>query len=900
MPSFYEPTKSYQDHFSKGALPERDPFLEGPLLLAQSRAEGLKLALRSNAGNGNKYRLRFTNCVLRLFSKKIDRLAAGSITAAVSCDVWREYTQWIASEKEDPLRALRMGANLVTLFGWAKTCGAEALFDQGCKAVFRDAEDRLLIRGALNFFLRNKTVLLGEALKHYCAARAQVEKTLCEEQFSAILKNESYVFGSGVFFSWGGEPKWWPQVITALTLALSSVQRIVGDIRAYLAIPEGRNRNSVKKCDAVWFELIRLQADHAVRMTFFDMISNTNDLRKSANVVEFWHDCLLGSVHKQINKEDLKKITQDSELWGLPRGLLLRTVSFWEKNREEINCSLYDSLHIACWLVGRDSPEMTPKDWDVFDAVAKILLRHHRTDCVPYMSHLLLRKIIDAQDLYPNFLSDFERNLARGVPKESLNEVVITYRLRALMDIIRTEDVSPDLIRQFDQLVTLDTPPYELQSKGYERSRRWVEDDFRRIDDVALGFSAVRLETQRLAPNIPSRWERFGNTLFKESHRISIPASSGTVAFIQREMQPEKIWLRGNSAEPFEEYKKAWPWAYQEIGLLSRAEFLFTQNLIAVWIRGASSACEIGGRGYGLVFLNNHQQDFYMRRAVLVRKDLLYDAVNFWKTAQHERSSHLEPKLVHMLRRQPYSSSSNSILEITSDSVFAGGFANAFQPGTAPYHEWERRLFHIETQDRVGHIHKSHRLGGYTEFNSAELDQQLRGLRYAEIVVHRCLRTLLNIFDLYRLAQATEHRGELLGPGWSGASFEEGEDPDTETWVQQPGALQSLMDVYVSRSNLRKRGASLAEFPILCSVHPLRYAQIPDARITLNSRTLVLGVTDDAGRRTEYQLPEDIENGRERIEAIWAQHVIPHLRNYQPDLRLYLPSQLSSLPSFMP
>jgi hypothetical protein len=80
----------------------------------------------------------------------------------------------------------------------------------------------------------------------------------------------------------------------------------------------------------------------------------------------------------------------------------------------------------------------------------------------------------------------------------------------------------------------------------------------------------------------------------------------------------------------------------------------------------------------------------------------------------------------------------------SSNSVFGGGLSNARQPNSQPLHSWENELRRRHTEDRAGHIHKTHRSGRYDSLWTDNLSSLLEPFRND----HKSLYNIMSRFDM--------------------------------------------------------------------------------------------------------------------------------------------------------
>jgi hypothetical protein len=231
-------------------------------------------------------------------------------------------------------------------------------------------------------------------------------------------------------------------------------------------------------------------------------------------------------------------------------------------------------------------------------------------------------------------------------------------------------------------------------------------------------------------------------------------------------------------------------------------------------------------------------------------------------------------------------------VDLGSPSVAGGGLVNGFRAGQPPYHEWEAALPAYETRDRAGHVHKSHRLGGYRVRlgGDPELDRALQPLRDGNDLVFDIASSYLNLLDIFFLSFATWHRGDTL----DAIDFESAYDQDDRQQLAEtdeaepfnPRNTRILTTAYAVHDQLVARRAPRSEFRVYCSANPLHLYPPPDAAVTLDTLDMRLVVRGAEGRR-EISLARDRVGSRERAELLWVSHVLTYLRRTGFDLRPY-------------
>lgn len=233
-----------------------------------------------------------------------------------------------------------------------------------------------------------------------------------------------------------------------------------------------------------------------------------------------------------------------------------------------------------------------------------------------------------------------------------------------------------------------------------------------------------------------------------------------------------------------------------------------------------------------------------------------------------------------------------NLLDLTYGSVIGGGLCNAYQPRSSPHYEWERAAnASYGWTDSWGHVHKSFRLGGYSQMGRS-LDESLRDARKLHSAVYGVVRplqdylsaagfalsfykmgsTLISDTDLRQTTQERQQeqqdadRGEEL-------SFE-----DALAFQQRPVheyRYRMLEETYRWYRGAKEQGWQREQFPILHFAWVLDPNSLPPAsqrKFEIDLATMVLKTPEGS-----FQLPKDGNGMGEEERELWRQYVVPFL-----------------------
>jgi hypothetical protein len=467
---------------------------------------------------------------------------------------------------------------------------------------------------------------------------------------------------------------------------------------------------------------------------------------------------------------------------------------------------------------------------------------------------------------------------------------------KKILDLLReSDDVKLErLAKKIGSEIYADSPPYSLEDENGNRhpDMQRVLSETRRVMyrayELSYGFGALTYEARRIGKNSTWLLKRFGEDAFNvvfdvfTKHMNKFPGH-GTVLSGLNESRVFALDLSAieHGGDPLHLYKDAWPWAANEFDDLQNTTYTFTRGFIAV--THPNTKYSIAGRQLSYIVFNEHFYGAGMPRAILAPSEVLGDLL---MPSLQNRSLVRLPTDANDIMKSPaefLAKFGDRYIDVTSASNLGGGLCNAFLPGSEPFHEWERYR-QDETHDTLGHVHKSHILGGYQSTMTTELDEALKPLRVAHDEVYRVTTAYQNLFDLFRLAHTFWHTGQT-------SSNEPDDDGETEaqpletadsTELQiNPHSYRMLHQAYVWFKEFGQIGKDEKEqCPVLCSAYALDYWNHPSAEITLDTYSMELRVSGDV-----YQLPQ-VEKLDDEGRLTWISNVLPLLDGIK-DLRFY-------------
>jgi hypothetical protein len=189
-----------------------------------------------------------------------------------------------------------------------------------------------------------------------------------------------------------------------------------------------------------------------------------------------------------------------------------------------------------------------------------------------------------------------------------------------------------------------------------------------------------------------------------------------------------------------------------------------------------------------------------------------------------------------------------------------------------------------ETKDAYGHVHKSHRFGGYQRELNQRMEESLKPLREAHAIVRDASQHCQALFDLLLISQTYWHRGFTLPRQLDDDSGTETKlvlEPDSTSPERdlaasyQPASARMLEQAFAIHNSLAERDAPSSEFPVLC-ITDATWASGRPRRAILDSESMTyfdgvswqpLSLWDDDPYESNREPWHEILDQLERIEG---------------------------------
>jgi hypothetical protein len=465
----------------------------------------------------------------------------------------------------------------------------------------------------------------------------------------------------------------------------------------------------------------------------------------------------------------------------------------------------------------------------------------------------------------------------------------------------------------FFQRFLADHPPFAEGTAEARLYREKTYDVIRRLHNVSHGFGALKVVNQRMPDGGPSAYDEFGDDLFEKLFVVNMSSYDQFpgygVLFEGAQMQRIFAHDLDHPSDPLHRYRAAWTdprrlrSTHLDLDRFGDAEFAFVRGFVGVSVPDGDFArhYEVAGTHLTLMVWNNHFPGVEGELAMLVPTSLYRERLRPCLIRCKELGREhpdvrdacragLDPNSL----RAECAARSLPFVDLGSPSVAGGGLVNGFPPRRPPYHEWEAKLRTYETRDGVGHIHKSHMLGGYRYKlgGDPELDAALQPLREGNDLVFDITSSYLNLLDIFFISFSTWHRGDTL----DAIDFESVYDQDDRQQIEEadaddeepfnPRNTRILMTAYAVHDQLVESRAPQSAFRVYCSANPLHLYAPPEGTITLDTFDMSLVVRSAEGRR-EISLARDRVGSRERAELLWVSHVLAYMRRTGFDMRPY-------------
>lgn len=452
-----------------------------------------------------------------------------------------------------------------------------------------------------------------------------------------------------------------------------------------------------------------------------------------------------------------------------------------------------------------------------------------------------------------------------------------------------------DLAKDFSYRTYRDAFPFNPESVEEKKAFAETVEVMSFGHDTFFGFSSLTFEARRLGSD-SSMLQRFVSECFEEysfiHSELDLFPGPGIIA---SGMNISSIYGQDRYAvlskqDPYERFKnEIVPWAKKEFDYLDRTNFYFARGFMAV----SSPECpehNIAGTHYSLIIFNDHFKNEESEVSYLVPTDKL-EAFREMLAVNPENNCR-EGKMLSNVFSNPKDllrflcPDASKLINLGWGSNLGGSLCNAFAPCSEPYFGWERDLVGYHAKDTFGHVHKSHILGQYIpsmrDSSYVDMYEAWQPLREAHNEVYTTTMSLMNLFDLNRLALSFYHKGLTV-------SGEEGdtavlEDSDVDDDIVPELSFQSfrmLKEAYSWHSYFRSKNAEKKDYPVLRVVPLFSYTTRAEEELALDTFDLTLKIDN-----TTHQLPKNSDGNGSLEQHIWGEMIIPRFSvNTSEDFR---------------
>ncbi len=531
-----------------------------------------------------------------------------------------------------------------------------------------------------------------------------------------------------------------------------------------------------------------------------------------------------------------------------------------------------------------------PEDWGLIRA-----LYHSWTWRGAFSVSSLREAIRSSLEVRPN---ELHMELFRSVESRQIHQV-----REYLLAFVQSSDSEEDSYKKQQALNTLnsiyhlDLGPYPVyQGSGsaihpdYLQMMTEVREVYRACFDMHYGFGHSTFEC--MTPPGAADWMliRFGFDLavrVDRLHSTNKDEYPGPGCLLSG-WKLDRIFAKNPSTphDAYSSFKDAWPWAANEFEDLAQTRLLVARGVKAL-IAPQHDKYHLDGTHYSVMAWPDHFLNPNLDAVALVPTEVLMTALRGKHSPIDEPGQRptITPKnSVHddalSFPRIVAESSARGLNVLNLGWVSnLGGLCNSYLPLSTPHFEWERKLLG-HSQDRAGHVHKSHITGSYVSKINESTERLLAPLRTAHKSVYRVATAYFNLYDLHRISLAMWHKGLTVVEGMG----EMTEPQFTQESGQQlnPHELRMLHEAYLWHG-LHERGVTDKDaFPILCIAPTLDNWSKVRSPLILDTFDLSLR----AAGHEAVQLP-DGTGGHGTFEAgVWATVVKPlYFTDYNLDLR---------------
>lgn len=509
---------------------------------------------------------------------------------------------------------------------------------------------------------------------------------------------------------------------------------------------------------------------------------------------------------------------------------------------------------------------------------------------------------------HPAMLKTFEKDLASGRIERDrvfflLKELAIHSGGRILQE-AKSDAEFTAAANSINAIGIIDHAPYKNSSpeaKQYHNETRKVQ---RRLNRVYHAFGALTYEAKRSNPQNPnslSLLAQFGRDLFDDAlklHNSEFDQYPGN-GFMFNGVIPEHAFVAdpGRPDDQFHTYKKEWPWAASVFDDLLSASVIFTRGFMAVSSPGNENYT-LDGTHYTYYVPNDHLFNHGLFSGLLIPTSMFFEklkgtAIPFSMKGTPSTKSLHEAKLEPLQLISAAKNAKLNVINIGSGSCIGGGLCNGYPINSSPHYTWEiprRRHEFGEFEDYAGHIHKSHKEGGYEQSLGTKILESIAPLRRVHENVYRVTDRYQNLFDLIRIAHAMWHKGLTLDAESLDENVELTFDAPASDFDSNPGPLRMLIEAYNWHAQTHRGIYDVNQFPILTIAHATNYLALPNPKVfRLDTYDLTATIGDE-----KFSLSKDGIKLRE--QKLWYDRVISQIaEDPLADLRFYDRRMLSGI-----
>ncbi|MCE2929562.1 MAG: hypothetical protein LW817_08035, partial [Candidatus Caenarcaniphilales bacterium] len=492
---------------------------------------------------------------------------------------------------------------------------------------------------------------------------------------------------------------------------------------------------------------------------------------------------------------------------------------------------------------------------------------------------------------------------------------------------VSSDDFFPftnEQIKKISSEITSDSPPYPLEGK--DKGKRFRESQqkaikvAKRASQTYFSFPALTFDAKKIIPGKESTLAEYAQDFFEAFDRLNhskIDKYPGN-GFCLRNLKIPAILGFGDINEKShpllfksyqayaDELQKSCPWLSRGLEDANQAEYIVARGFQAV-IPPSKKGYFIKDQNgqkihYSYIVFNQHfnqntkrTNKYDVSKSFLVPTKVLRKFIDPYRISSSNYTGFngqlpdfCDSNITREALEYAAEQESANILNLSWASNL-GGLANTFPPRSKPYHAWE--IFRQkETKDKLGHVHKSHILGGYNFAGSKEDLEALKSFREAENDVYSTSDGCQQLIYMFNLGLAHLHKGIAV----KSDSIEDQEIDFTQSPIVDPELinlnaknymLQRALEIHES---LHSRGAPEQEYPLLLIGETFNNGNRPQLYPALDTYDLKLRISEEKSIDLSVM-------SREQQELFFMQHFIEStISKINLDLRFYAREGLGS------